>query len=78
MLSTYQCYPHPCYKFYVVNCFENEGFSKRKKQNKTKQNKNYSTSFNIIIKSFKEIVIVDLIVNIVLQYSMLLVFKLLM
>ena len=43
-----------------------------------KQNKNYSTLFNIIIKSFKEIVIVDLIVSIALQYSMLLVFKLLM
>ena len=43
-----------------------------------KQNKNYCTLFNIIIKSFKEIVIVDLIVSIALQYSMLLVFKLLM
>ena len=43
-----------------------------------KQNKNYSTLFNIIIKSFKEIVIVDLIASIALQYSMLLVFKLLM
>ena len=66
--------PHPCYTFYVVNCFENEGFFLEEK----KQNKNYSTLFNIIIKSFKEIVIVDLIVSIALQYSMLLVFKLLM
>ena len=48
------------------------------KKKKTKQNKNYSTSFNIIIKSFKEIFKVNLIVSIVLQYSMLLVFKLLM
>ena len=68
-------YPHPCHKFYVVNCFENEGFFLRKKN---KKKENYSTSFNIIIKSFKEIVIVDLIVSIALQYSTLLVFKLLM
>ena len=68
-------YPHPCYTFYVVNCFENKGFFLEEKK---KQNKNYSTLFNIIIKSFKEIVIVNLIVSIVLQYSMLLVFKLLM
>ena len=66
-------YPHPCYTFYVVNCFENKGLFLEEK----KQNKNYSTLFNII-KSFKEIVIVNLIVNIVLQYSTLLVFKLLM
>ena len=37
-------YPHPCYKFYVVNCFENEGFFKEKKTSKKKITVHHSIS----------------------------------